>query len=218
MTLKKGKSKINGAMIKILLFLIINVSGYGDNNFHSPWRLKPGDVILMKMWRHPEISDTFFVDANGEVDFPLIGVLKVDGMTSQELRDTLVELYRTYYQNPALTIIPLFKVAIIGEVKNPGVYLVKETDGFFEVLALAGGPTPKADLTRAKIRREGKTITLNLKEAITGKKTLRELGLMSGDIIVIPKKVLPSMTEIYYFFTTLALIITLYFTLKGGGG
>ncbi len=179
-------------------------------------RLKPGDVIFIKMWRHPEITDTFYVKADGTVEFPLIGPVKVEGMSASQLDDTLTKAYSRYYNNPQLDVIPLFKVAIIGEVNRPGVYLVKETDGLFEVIALAQGTTPKADLSRAKIQRGTKIITVNIGEALRESKTVKETGIKSGDIIIIPKKFWPSVADIYHVVATIGLMWSIYTAIKGG--
>ncbi len=206
----------NGLVIYLVGMLFIGGKHNNDVGNKKPFTLKPGDVIYLKMWRHPEVTDTFYIGADSIVEFPLIGPIKVVGMTASKLDSVLTEAYSRYYKNPQLDVIPLFKVAVMGEVNRPGVYLVKETDGFFEVLALAQGTTSKADLSRAKIQRGDEVITINIKNALNQRKTLKETGLQSGDIIIIPKKFWPSLMEIYYVVATLGLIWSVYTAIKGG--
>lgn len=205
----------------VLLVAISIFGGRGKTNLKDIEQdkiptLKPGDVIFVRMWRHPEMTDTFYVRADGTVEFPLIGTMTVQGYTAAQLDTILTAAYSKYYNNPQLDIIPLFKVAIIGEVNKPGVYLVKETDGLFEVIALAQGTTPKADLSRAKIQRGTETITVNIGKALNEGKTVKEMGLKSGDIIIIPKKFWPSLMEIYYVVATIGLLWSIYQAVKGG--
>ncbi len=68
------------------------------------------------------IPQGYLVDQNGEIEFPVLGRLKVSGFTKSELKQLLKEKLALYISNPIVDIKILnFKVSVLGEVKSPGV-------------------------------------------------------------------------------------------------
>ena len=109
------------------------------------------------------------------------------------------------------------KVYIWGEVGAPGMYAMTSGLDLLELLSMAGGPTRSADLTRIKIIRgvRGEEFKFNLKRAIVKGELFL---LMPGDVVVVPvafwtsfwSKVMTGSQVI----TTLAVYVTLYFSIK----
>ncbi len=88
--------------------------------------------------------DGYLVDKNGEINFPVIGKLKIGGLTKADATDTIQNiLSRDYVKNPTVNIRFLnFKVTIIGEVKTPStVTILTEKLNIMEALSLAGDMT-----------------------------------------------------------------------------
>jgi polysaccharide export outer membrane protein len=175
---------------------------------------KPGDVVQVKIWRHPDLSDTFYVDQDTLIDFPLIGAIKVSNLDQETLEDTLRAKYSLYIKQPHVTVTKLIKVSILGEVRKPGVYYLKNTDQILEALAMAGGATDKANLKKAKLRRGGEILRINLREAIEKGKTVTDVGLQSGDILYVPRTFFVSWRDWYYLVSTVALGWSIYKTFK----
>ena len=82
----------------------------------------------------------YLVDSNGEIQFPNLGVIKVAGLTTAELRKQLVSKIKPFLANPAVNArIINFKISVFGDVARPDVYPVKnERITILEALALAG--------------------------------------------------------------------------------
>jgi polysaccharide export outer membrane protein len=82
----------------------------------------------------------YLVDSNGEIQFPNLGAIKVDGLTTVELRKQLVLKLKPFLANPAVNArIINFKISVIGDVARPDIYPVKnERITILEILALAG--------------------------------------------------------------------------------
>jgi len=175
---------------------------------------QPGDIVYVKIWRHPDLSDSFIVDIDTVVTFPLVGPIKVASLTPRQLQDSLNVLYSEYIKDPFITVTPMFKISILGEVRRPGVYAVSITDRIFDAIARAGGTTSRANLKKAKIKRGGRTIKINLKKAIESGQRVTDVGLKSGDVIYIPKKLWPQWRDWYYFVSTVAIIWSIYRTVK----
>lgn len=82
----------------------------------------------------------YLVDESGEIDFPVIGKLKVAGLTPEELRVLLRNRLSEYLTDPIINIrLRNFSVTVLGEVNRPGTYLVNgEQITILEALGLAG--------------------------------------------------------------------------------
>lgn len=85
----------------------------------------------------------YLVDEAGEIDFPVIGKLKIEGLSPEELRNMLRNRLSDYLKDPIINIrLRNFSVTILGEVSNPGTYPVNgEQISILEALGLAGDLT-----------------------------------------------------------------------------
>lgn len=83
---------------------------------------------------------TYIVNAAGEIIFPAIGKLEVAGFTTREVTDRLTKLLLVYMKDPIVNLrITNFKISVLGEVTNPGVYAIEnERVTILEALGLAG--------------------------------------------------------------------------------
>ncbi|PWG05470.1 polysaccharide biosynthesis/export family protein [Polaribacter aquimarinus] len=87
------------------------------------------------------VFQTYLVDSNGEIDFPVLGKIKVANLTREELISNLKnKLSPNYIKKPTINImITNFKVTVLGDVKRPGTYNIKnERLTILEALGLAG--------------------------------------------------------------------------------
>lgn len=109
---------------------------------------------------------TYLVDSNGDINFPVIGKFKVEGLTTKETNDTLTNVLEAYIKNPIINIrLTNFKVTVMGEVAKPGTYTVpNERISILDALGLAGDLTIYGERKNVMIIREknGKRITVNL--------------------------------------------------------
>ena len=82
----------------------------------------------------------YLVDKRGDIDFPVLGTLHVEGLTRGQLSEMLKEKLSVYLKNPIVTIQFLnFRVTVLGDVKNPGNYPVSsERISVLDAIGLAG--------------------------------------------------------------------------------
>lgn len=87
----------------------------------------------------PEQVD-YLIDKDGEIDFPVIGKVKISGLSAEEVRVLLRKKLEDYLKDPIINIrLQNFTVTILGEVKRPGTYPVNgERITILEALGLAG--------------------------------------------------------------------------------
>lgn len=120
--------------------------------------LAPGDVVRIAIWREPDLSGEFLVDEHGVVTLPLLGKRSVLNVTVAALHDSLIADYAVQLRNPSVTITPLRRIYMLGEVTKPGLYTVDPTISLAGAVALAGGATPIGDINRLRVVRNGEVV------------------------------------------------------------
>lgn len=98
----------------------------------------------------------YWVDPDGCIDFPVLGRLRVEGMTTTMLKDTLTQLISRSVKDPIVNIDFLnFYVTVLGEVKSPGRHQVNSQGmTIFEALGLAGDMTIYGKRNNVLVTRE----------------------------------------------------------------
>ena len=123
----------------------------------------------------------YLVDNDGYITFPIVGRLKVGGLTKSEAEKLIFEKIRPYMaesENPVVTVrMSSYSVSVLGEVARPGSFQVsREKITILEALAQAG------DLTIYGVRDKVKLI----REDITGKKQIVNLNLNDANLVNSP--------------------------------
>jgi polysaccharide biosynthesis/export protein len=156
----------------------------------SSLALRPGDVVKIQVWQHEELSGEFPVDENYNLLFPIMGELSVRGLSVQELRTRIRAELGRLFTNPYVAVIPLFRVSVLGEVMRPGLYSVDPTLSIYDLVAVAGGPSRYANQRNLRLIRGGELYPIPLTAASIARSTLRELGVRSGDQLLVPRTTL----------------------------
>ena len=118
---------------------------------------------------------TYLVDNEGCIEFPVVGTLKVGGLTKSECEQLIHDKIRRYLnaeENPIVTVrMSNYKISVLGEVSRPGMFTVgNEKINIFEALAQAGDLTIYGVRDRVRLIREDdkgqkNVYTLNLNDA-----------------------------------------------------
>ncbi|MEE9523162.1 MAG: polysaccharide biosynthesis/export family protein [Thermodesulfovibrionales bacterium] len=156
-----------------------------------------GDVLKITVYGHPDLTTIARVSGDGMIKFPLIGNIKVDGMSISEISKKITELLADgYIVDPHVAVfVEEFrsrKAVILGQVHKPGIYVLSGNTTFLELLSRAGGLTKEAGI-KAIIKRnigasgEKKVITIDLKRLIEEGDTTLDVSLMDSDNIFISK-------------------------------
>lgn len=98
----------------------------------------------------------YWVDPEGNIDFPVLGKLHVEGMTTTMLKDTLTQLISRSVKDPIVNVGFLnFSITVLGEVQKPGRHSVTHQGlTIFEALGLAGDLTIYGKRNNVLISRE----------------------------------------------------------------
>jgi polysaccharide export outer membrane protein len=116
------------------------------------YRVGVSDVLGIKVFNEDPLSNTYTVDSDGSITFPLIGRVQVAGLSTREVEERLTKmLHGDYLMRPQVSVeISQYRsrsIFVMGEVKNPGRYEIKGPQTLLEVLAYAGSTTPAASDT-----------------------------------------------------------------------
>jgi polysaccharide export outer membrane protein len=155
----------------------------------SSYVLTANDVVELAVFKEPDLALQTKVLQTGEAVFPLVGVVKVGGLSISEATEKVRGLYAAdYFVDPKVTLTvteyAVRQVSVLGAVTSSGQFPVPAS-GLLDVaaaLASAGGLTANADPDKISlVRANGTTTTLSLRKIERG----AQIQLKAGDRIVV---------------------------------
>ena len=120
------------------------------------YTLGSGDRLKITVFGEDDLSGEFQVDGSGYISFPLIGEIRVSGLSLRDLEGELVEMLQEGYlidPRVSLEVMNYRPFYILGEVNNPGQYEYVSGINLYNAVAMAGGYTHRARRNRAEITR-----------------------------------------------------------------
>jgi polysaccharide biosynthesis/export protein len=156
-------------------------------------RVGPGDLLEVRVFDTPELTQTIRVSDLGEVSLNLIGRLHVGDLTPDEARDAIAHklVDDHYLVNPQVSVLiqeyGTQGVSVLGEVQRPGVYSVLGNRTLLDVISQAGGTTVYAGST-VTVKRNSDSTLLTIPLTKNAKNTLAsDVRLQPGDKVIIPR-------------------------------
>lgn len=186
------------------------------------YRIEPGDVLEIGILGEEELSRTVMVMHNGTISYPLIGEVRIVGLTTEEASALLGAKLKKYFIHPVVSITlkspTLPYVSVFGEVLRPGAIEYQRGLRVTDYIALAGGPTPRANLGGVKVvkfkagKPDAKTINVNkiLKRGIIEE----NYELKAGDWMHVPKKFTINWGVVFQTLTLAVAVLNLYLTIE----
>ncbi len=172
-------------LLSLSFISLVSAEEVGDS---TKVTLKPGDIVRVSIWRQSDLSGEYIVDEEGFLMLPLIGAVDAGDVSTESLRTSLIEEYDYYLKEPYITVTPLFRVNVMGEVASPGLYNVDATVSLADLLAMAGGITDSGSENKIMMVRDNRVIKEDLSLALEKGKPIEEIGIQSGDKIVVRKR------------------------------
>ncbi|MGE3507414.1 MAG: polysaccharide biosynthesis/export family protein [Vicinamibacterales bacterium] len=160
----------------------------------SDYVIGADDVLSVVFWKDPDMSAEVTVRPDGIITLPLIGDLRVAGITPDALKQQVQKDATKYVTDPNVTVIVKQvnsrRVFITGQVTRPGEYPLTGTRTVMQLIALAGGLTEYADAKNIKIMRttQGQQFVLpfNYREVERGQNLSQNVQLQPGDTLIVP--------------------------------
>jgi len=193
---KKKERPINNYVFGHDFFLNKNVKAIADTFSISPpddYVIQAGDEFGVSAWNGTSMtSDNLLVESDGSVSRQYVGRKFVAGMTYKDARNMLENAYRSVLPNGAMLRVRLSKsvakisVNIVGEVKNPGTFIMSNYSTLLNALMMAGGITDLATVRNIYVKRDGKQEeVLDLYSLIIDGK-MKPIYLKNNDYIFVP--------------------------------
>lgn len=161
--------------------------------------LQPGDLVDIKVFMEEEMDRTLRISSNGTITYPLIGNVKISGVSLSEAEEKIAKKLKQYIKNPQVSM--LIKeysnktVYVLGQVKKPSAIMMPPEKSLtvLEAISSVGGFTDIANTSKVKILRmengKQKSIDVDI-TAITkqGNKSL-DVTLQPGDVLFVPQSI-----------------------------
>lgn len=184
------------ATVSLLLLFLWNGSAYAQQNVAAgeAYRVQPGDLLFISVWKEPELQKEVLLRPDGAFTFPLSGEINARNKTVEDLRVELTQRLARYIPDLVVTVSVLQingnKVYVIGQVNEPGQFIVNPRVDVMQALSMAGGTTPFADLKNIRILRrigdEQIALEFRYDDVIRGRNLQQNIILQSGDVVVVP--------------------------------
>jgi polysaccharide export outer membrane protein len=158
------------------------------------YEVQPSDVLQVSVWRDPELTQQVIVRPDGAFSFPLAGEINAVGKTVEELRRELVERLARYIPDVVVTVAVLEikgnKIYVIGQVNQPGEFIVNPRVDVMQALSLAGGTTAFASPSEIFVLRrddgQQRRLPFNFDAVLRGRDLEQNVLLRTGDVVVVP--------------------------------
>jgi polysaccharide biosynthesis/export protein len=159
----------------------------------------PQDVLAVTVANEPTLSGKFTVVVDGTVAYPLLGSVKVGGLSLRAVeRELTTRLRDGYLEKPVVSVaLDQFgsqRVLVIGEVRQAGSYPLAGPTTLLEILLKAGAPTATAGSEALVVRGRGEgaraaastVLRANL-DALQRGDLSQDLALRPGDMVFVPR-------------------------------
>ena len=164
----------------------------------AEYKLQPTDIINVTVHEQPDLSTKTRVTKDGYITFPLLGKVRVEGKTVQELERDIQELLEKDYLVSAQVLVFIEKyhprqISVIGEVNTPGKFDMPDGKSMtlLEAIAMAGGFTEDAEVNKTKVIRvkgeKKKTIQVRVKDITERGEKDKDIVLENDDVVVVPE-------------------------------
>ncbi|MEQ8329170.1 MAG: SLBB domain-containing protein [Longimicrobiales bacterium] len=155
--------------------------------------LRPGDAVRLEFLPEraalpgpeaPGAGRVYAVDDEGVVLLPVAGRVQVGGRPFSAVRAEVTSAFAREFVEGFVRLTPLLRVAVLGEVRTPGLVSADPTMALADVLAAAGGLTQSADRQGVRLVRTGSA------DVVVPADELASVGiaLRSGDRVVVPRR------------------------------
>jgi len=156
----------------------------------EPYLIGVEDELFISVWDNTQLTRSVVVRPDGKISYPLLGDIQAAGLTPEKMAESIQQQLGLFINQPAVTVtvtnINSFKVYVFGEVQRPGMVTLKRRTTILQLLSLIGGVLETADLTRASLIRNGRSVELNFYQLLKEGDLSQNIELKADDTIFIP--------------------------------
>jgi len=153
------------------------------------YMLGPGDILDIDVYQVEELKRTVRINSSGTIKFPPAGNIAVSGLTVTEAENKMEKSLSKYLRKPQVTIFvkeyESQRVTILGAVKEPMIYVLREQQYLMDIISAAGGVEKEAgDI--CYIQRGKETLVIDLDRLLYNGDVRMNIPVYYGDVINIP--------------------------------
>ncbi len=161
----------------------------------EPYRVHAGDVLIVSVWKEPDLQGEVLVRSDGGLSFPLTGDITAAGMTVEDLRQEITRRLEEYVPEAVVTVALKAsggnRIYVLGKVNRPGEFPFEKPVDVMQAISLAGGMTPYASPNSIHILRRlpgGRqdAIRFRYSDVEQGTSLEQNIVLRGGDTVVVP--------------------------------
>lgn len=158
------------------------------------YQLRPGDTVMISVWREDTLQRQLVVLPDGSITFPLIGRIEVSGLSTPEVEQKITARLKEYFPDPLVTVVIVgiegHRAYVTGKVLHPGSLIINGPITVLQAISIVGGLDRFADESGIKvIRAKGdgqEVLPVNYKDIISGKNMSTNIQLKAGDTLLVP--------------------------------
>jgi polysaccharide biosynthesis/export protein len=161
----------------------------------NAYRLHEGDSIMISVWKEVALQKQVVVLPDGSITFPLIGRVKVTGLTAPEVEQLVTQKLKEYIPDPVVTAMVVGidgnRAYVIGKVMHPGTIIINGPISVIQAISIVGGFDKFANESDIKVIRKGdagnmQVYPVHYRDIISGTDISTNIYLQAGDTIVVP--------------------------------
>lgn len=163
--------------------------------------LGPGDVVKITVFNNPELTLDARVSEAGLISYPLIGQVKIGGITTFAAEKRIAGLLDKggFIKDPQVNILVVqFQsklVSVLGSVYKPGRYPLERTTNLADLLALVGGVTPDGSDLVTIVDASGKT-EYDMQKIVGKANGLKSIILSGGEVVYVHSRDISVMGQV----------------------
>jgi len=151
----------------------------------------PGDEVHVQLYGKTNLASDIVVDRDGQIAFPDLGPITVAGLTFREMKDHVAREVENRMIGVDVSVsmgrLRSIHVFILGEVFQPGRYMVSGLSTMTNALLASGGVRKVGSLRNVQLKRDGRVVqTMDLYDLLLGGDTSSDERLAPGDVIFVP--------------------------------
>jgi polysaccharide biosynthesis/export protein len=185
------------SLVAVLLLIAVACGAFAQERVPE-YQLAAGDIIRVTVFQNPDLTVETRVSENGTVSYPLIGVVKIGGLTITAAEQAIAGALKSggFLQSPQVNIGLLQnrgnQVSVLGNVTRPGRFpLETVTIRVSEMIAIAGGIAPTgADVAIITGIRDGRPFRreIDIAGMFLGNKLQDDIIVAGGDVIYVHRQ------------------------------
>ncbi|MBV8172600.1 MAG: polysaccharide biosynthesis/export family protein [Candidatus Eremiobacteraeota bacterium] len=166
--------------------------GFGPGVPNTHYTINGGDQLAVTVYGEKDLPTTATVLPDGDIDYPLAGVVHIGGMTPTQAEHALAAALGKYIRHPVVSISVVqegqINVLVLGNVKAPGKYQLPSGGRATDAIAAAGGLGPvNGDYPQARVAdASGNVKQVDLQKVLHDGDTSGNVSLTDQSTVYVP--------------------------------